>query len=77
VHLTALEEPEIIPGKDSYTRIRPLTLTNDNGRYITVTPERTCVRWGISVRYIAVKILAVSLPKRPCNVTSETAVRLF
>jgi hypothetical protein len=41
MHLTALEEAEIIPGKDSDTRTRPLTLTNDHGRYITVTPERT------------------------------------
>jgi hypothetical protein len=43
VHLTALEEAEVIPGKDYDTRIRPLTLTNDHGRYISVTctPERT------------------------------------
>ena len=40
MYLTALEEAEIIPGKDPDTRIRPLTLTNDHGRYITVTPER-------------------------------------
>jgi hypothetical protein len=24
-------------------------------------------RWGISIKYIAVKYLAVLLPKRPCN----------
>jgi hypothetical protein len=43
VHLlvTALEEAEIIPGKNSDTRIKPLTFTNGHGRYITVTPERT------------------------------------
>jgi hypothetical protein len=41
VHLTALEEAEIHPGKDYYTRIKPLNLTNDHGRCITVTPERT------------------------------------
>jgi hypothetical protein len=37
----------------------------------------TCVRWGMSVKYTAVKFLAVPLPKRPCNgrLTSETAVR--
>jgi hypothetical protein len=40
-HLIALEEAEVISGKDSDTRIRPLALTNDHGRYITVTPERT------------------------------------
>jgi hypothetical protein len=39
MHLTALEGAEIIPGKGSYTRIKPLTLTNGHGRYITVTPE--------------------------------------
>jgi hypothetical protein len=42
MYLTALEEAEIIPGKDSDTRIKPLTLTltNGHGRYMTVTPER-------------------------------------
>jgi hypothetical protein len=40
-HLTALEEAEIIPGKDSDTRIKPFALTNGHGRYMTVTPERT------------------------------------
>jgi hypothetical protein len=63
--LTALEEAEIIPGKHSDTRIKPLALTNDHGRYIAVTPD--CVRWGMSVTYIAAKFLAVSLPKRLCN----------
>jgi hypothetical protein len=28
-----------MPGKDSDTRIKPLALTNDHGRYMTVTPE--------------------------------------
>ena len=45
-HLTALEEAEIIPGKDSDTRIKPLALTNGHGRYMTVTPERTLVSVG-------------------------------
>jgi hypothetical protein len=44
--LTALEEAEIIPGKDSDTRIKPLALTNDHGRYMTVTPERTLASVG-------------------------------
>jgi hypothetical protein len=57
VTFTALEEAEIIPGKHSDTRIKPLVLTNGHGRYLY-----------ISVKYIAVKVLAVSLPKRPCNV---------
>jgi hypothetical protein len=60
MHLTALEEAEIIPGKGPDTRIKPLALTNGHGRYITVTPERTPTpfgRWGMgmSVKYIAVK----------------------
>jgi hypothetical protein len=38
MYLTALEEAEIIPGKDPDTRIKPLAFTN--GRYMTVTPER-------------------------------------
>jgi hypothetical protein len=46
MHLTALEEAEIIPSKHSDTRIKPLALTNDHGRYITVTPERTVVSVG-------------------------------
>jgi hypothetical protein len=68
---SALEGAEIIPGKDSDTRIKPL-----HGRY---TRTDTYVRWGISVKYIAVKFLAVSLSKPPCNgrFTSETAVRRF
>ena len=37
---------EIIPGKHSDTRIKPLPLTNGHGRYITVTPERTLVSVG-------------------------------
>ena len=46
--LTALEGAEIIPGKRSDTRIKPLTLTNDHGPYIavTVTPERTLASVG-------------------------------
>ena len=44
--LTALEEAEIIPGKDSDTRIKPLALTNGHGRYMTVTPERTLASVG-------------------------------
>ena len=37
---------EIIPGKHSDTRIKPLSLTNGHGRYITVTPERMLVSVG-------------------------------
>ena len=46
MYLTALEEAEIIPGKDSDTRIKPLALTNGHGRYITVTPERALASVG-------------------------------
>jgi hypothetical protein len=72
VYLTALEEAEIIPGKDSDTRIKPLALTNGHGRYITFinTLERRTgafVRWGMSVKHMPVKFISV-------RVTSETAV---
>ena len=44
MHLTTLEEAEIIPGKRSDTRhqnkAKPLALTNGHGRYMVVTPER-------------------------------------
>ena len=33
-------------GKDSDTRIKPLALTNDHGRYMAVTPERTLASVG-------------------------------
>jgi hypothetical protein len=36
----------MMPVKDSHTRAKPLALTNDQGRYITVTPERTTVSVG-------------------------------
>jgi hypothetical protein len=58
---TALEEAEIIPGKHSDT----MALTNGHGRYMTDTRTDTCVRWGMSVKYIAVKCLSVSLLKPP------------
>ena len=67
--------------KHSDTRIKPLTLANGHGRYMTVTPERTLASvgpylWGMSVKYIDFKFLSVSLPKRPCNgrFNSETAI---
>jgi hypothetical protein len=37
---------EIIPVKDSHTRIIPLALASGHGRYITVTPERTLASVG-------------------------------
>jgi hypothetical protein len=37
---------EIMPVKDSHTRIKPLALASGHGRYITVTPERTRVSVG-------------------------------
>jgi hypothetical protein len=42
----AVRRTEIIPVKDSHTRIKPLALTNGHGCYITVTPERTLVSVG-------------------------------
>jgi hypothetical protein len=83
MHLTALEEAEIIPGKDSDIRIKPLALTNDHGRHITVSPERTPASVGgcpLNIwPCIAVKFLSVSLPKQPCSgcFTSEAAIRRF
>jgi hypothetical protein len=38
--LDSFSEAEIIPGKYSDTRIKPLALTNGHGRYMAVTPER-------------------------------------
>ena len=52
MHLTALEEAEVIPGKHSDTRIKPLALTNGHGRYITVTPERPLASVGECPLYI-------------------------
>jgi hypothetical protein len=37
---------EIIPGKHSDTRIKPLPFTDGHGRYITVTPEQALVSVG-------------------------------
>ena len=51
---TTLKEAEIIPGKDSDTRIKPLALASGHGRYITVTPERTLVSVGEWPLHIAV-----------------------
>ena len=64
MHLTALEEAGIIPGKHSDTRIKPLPLTNGHGRYKTVTTERTLVSVGEWPLHIAViyKFVTVSLP---------------
>jgi hypothetical protein len=60
---------EIIPGKLSDTRIKPLPLTNGHGRYMTVTPEQTLVsvgEWPLHI-YCRYKFIAVSLPKRLRN----------
>jgi hypothetical protein len=46
VHLTALEEAEMAPGKHSDTGIKPLALTSDHGRYIIVSPERALASVG-------------------------------
>ena len=66
VYLTALKGAEIIPGKHSDTRIKPLPLTNGHGRYITATPERTLVPAGGWPLHITVMNLYVtfSLPER-------------
>jgi hypothetical protein len=46
MHLTALEEAEIIPGKHPDTRTKPLALTNGHGHCIAVTPERKLTSVG-------------------------------
>jgi hypothetical protein len=38
--MTTLEEAEIIPGKNSNARRKPLALANGHGRYTAVTPEQ-------------------------------------
>jgi hypothetical protein len=45
---------EIIPGKHSDTRIKPLPLTNGHGRCITVTPERALLSFGEWPLHIAI-----------------------
>ena len=74
--ITHSDRTEIIPGKHSHTRIKPLALASGHGRYITVTPERALVSVGEWPLHIAVTFLTVSLPKPPCNgrFTSETAI---
>ena len=70
-----VEGAEIIAGKNSDARIKPLPLANGHGRYITVTPERALVSVGEWPLHIAVKFLTVSLPKPPYGgFRSETAI---
>jgi hypothetical protein len=68
---------EIIPVKDSHTRIGPLALASGHGRYITVTPEQTLVsvgEWPLHITVIETCVTAVSLLKTPCSsFKSETA----
>jgi hypothetical protein len=73
---------EIIPVKDSDTRIKPLALASGHGRYITVTPERALVSVGEWPLHTAV----INLPPRHFRngfvtvtavFTSEAAVRWF
>jgi hypothetical protein len=69
---------EIIPVKDSHTRIQNKTVGFDqrprpfHNRY---TRTDTCVRWGMAVTYNRYKFVTVSFPKRFRNgrFTSETA----
>jgi hypothetical protein len=75
---------EVIPGKHSDARIKPLPLTNGHGRYMAVIPERTLVSVGEWPLHMAVinlwpshfrngYVTAVLLVK-PCGgLRSETA----
>jgi hypothetical protein len=47
-------QTEIIPVKDSHTRIKPLALASGHGRYINVTPELTILSVGEWPLHIAV-----------------------
>jgi hypothetical protein len=71
---------EIIPGKHSDTRMKPLPLTNGHGRCTTVTSERALVSigdwgWTMAIAHDRYKFVTVSLPKRFRNgrFTSEAA----
>ena len=63
-HLIALGGAEVIPGKNSDTRIKNKAVASDqrqrplHGRY---TRTDTCVRWEISVIYINVIFFFVSI----------------
>jgi hypothetical protein len=57
-------------------------LTNGNGRYMAVTPERTLVsvgEWPLHITVVRYKFLTASLLKRLRNgrFTSEITVRRF
>jgi hypothetical protein len=45
---------EIMPVKDSHTRIKPLALASGHGRCMAVTPERTLVSVGEWPLHVAV-----------------------
>jgi hypothetical protein len=66
-----------MPVKDSHTRIKPLALASDHGRYMHNRYTRTgaCVRWGIGYAYSRYKFIAASLPERlhSSRFASETA----
>jgi hypothetical protein len=72
---------EIIPVKDSHTRIKPLALASGHGRYMLhnrYTRTGTFSVGGMAVTYSRYKFVTVSLPKRflkpPCGgFRSETA----
>jgi hypothetical protein len=49
-----MRRTEIMPVKDSHTRIKPLALASGQGRYITGTHERTLVSVGEWPLHIAV-----------------------
>jgi hypothetical protein len=77
--ISALDKVEIIPGKNSDTRIKPLPLTNKHGRYIAATTERilsaSLEEWPLNIKCNRYKFVTVSLPKwsRNSRFTSETA----
>jgi hypothetical protein len=53
--MSSFGRTEIIPFKDSHTRIQPLALTNGHGRYTTVIPERALAsvgEWPLNIAVI-------------------------
>jgi hypothetical protein len=65
---------EIIPVKNSHTRIKPLALVSGHGHYTTVTPERTLVSVGEWPLHIAV--IRSNSNQRDCHATKGQAYNL-
>ena len=72
IYLCRSGRTEIKPGKHSDTRVKPLPLANDHGRYTTVinTSERAIVsvgKWPLHIIHSRYNFLTISLLKRSRN----------